>query len=266
MREKRLNQAVLGGMLVLSVLAGCNSGTLVPPGSSSRGDGYATFVWNIFDIEKGTADPALALTCGEVGAGSVVVTLSDLDGYPVSQDVFPCTGGNVVSTSRVPTGSYYVSFDLYGDGAVYGNTTTSLDSFTLADYGTNDYTAFRIVAGANDFTFDYAPFIAQRFTVSWGIYSQGAATTCAATGANSVRLDFVTLDPVAGGSTATISSVFPCTSGLGQSFAIPLGPTRVQWSLALVAGPGQDLQAIPGGPVSVPADRNINLGPQSFRF
>jgi hypothetical protein len=271
MRLETRWQASLGAILVVLALVGCDSGSLERPGPSGpsgpSGYGYATFTWRIFDIERGTADPALALACNEVGAATVVITLSDLNGNSVSQDAFPCGGASAGATSDVPAGNYTASFDLYGDPAVYGNSTTLLDGFTATDQTGEHALVFPVLAGGeNDFTLDYAPFITQRFTVSWSIYSQGVATTCPAVAASYVYLDFATLDPAAGGSTAAIPSAFVCGDGFGRSFAIPYGPSQVAWSLALTTGAGQDIQVINGGTVAVPTDRNINLPPQRFAF
>ena len=273
MRSTTPWQASFGAILVALALAGCSGGSLARPGpsgpygsggGSGSGSGYATFAWSIFDIEESTVDPALALSCSQVGASTVVITLSDLNGNPVSQDAFPCAGASVGSTSYVPAGLYLASFDLYGDPAIYRNSTTLLDGFTATD-ATGQYAVFDIFAGGeNDFTLE--SFIAQRFTVSWSIYSQGIATTCPAVGASYVYLDFVTLDPAAGGSTTAISRALRCGDGYGESFAIPYGPRQVAWSLSLGNGAGQDIQVIDGGTVTVPTDRNINLLPQRFLF
>jgi hypothetical protein len=270
MRSTTPWQASFGAILVALALAGCSGGSLARPGPSGpygsgggSGTGYATFAWSIFDIEETTADPALALGCSQVGASTVVITLSDLNGNPVSQDAFPCAGASAGSTSYVPAGQYLASFDLYGDPAVYGNSTTLLDGFTATDESGQNAAVFEIYAGGeNDFTLEYAPFIAQRFTVSWGIYSQGIETTCPAVGASYVYLDFLTLDPAAGGSTTAISRALRCGDSYGESFAIPYGPRQVSWSLSLANGAGQDIQVIDGGTVTVPTDRNINLLPQ----
>src|SRR5450759_3130744 len=87
-------------------LAGCGGG-----GHSTGGDGYATFMWSIYDIED--ANYAVPLACAEVGASTVVVTLTSSAGsYP--QDPVSCAAMQM-STANVPAGSYTVGFDLYGD-------------------------------------------------------------------------------------------------------------------------------------------------------
>ena len=199
----------------------------------------------------------------------VTVTLTNVaDPSLVYTYTAPCGDGGM-TTPVVPAGAYYAGFDLFGDPAIYGNATTRLDGFDATDASGNNYAVFHIRGGQNDFTASYAPFVAQSFTVSWGIYAQSLPTTCAAVGATHVYLDFLTLDPVAGGTTSWVSSPFDCATGAGVSYAIPYGPTTVQWSLALVAlvnGEPVDLQVIPGGAVVLSTTSNVNLGPQSFAF
>ena len=259
MRFLGLRQLFLVGILVPFALAGC--------GSSKPLGGHATFAWYLFDIEDTTY--ATELACAEVGAAMVTVTLTNVaDPSLVYTYTAACVDG-VISTPVVPAGAYYAGFDLFGDPAIYGNATTRLDGFDATDASGN-YAVFHIRGGANDFTASYAPFIAQSFTVSWGIYAQSLPTTCAAVGATYVYLDFLTLDPVAGGTTSWVTSPFDCATGAGVSYAIPYGPTTVQWSLALVAlgvnGEPVDLQVIPGATVVLSTTSNVNLGPQSFAF
>jgi hypothetical protein len=243
-------QLRLAGILATFALAGCGSGH-----SSGGGTGYGTFAWYLFDIE----DPSYttALTCAAVGATSVVVTLmNQATGTVYTQTAANCADG-AKSTTNVPAGSYTVGFDLYGDPAIYGNSTTLLDSF--------DATAtFHIVAGANDFRGEYAPFIAQSFTVSWAFSSGSAFNLCASAGATYVDLDFA----VAGSST-WVTSPFNCATGSGVSYAIPYftTPTTAQWKLYLVdATATVDLQVIDGGTVTLPTTTNVNLPTQYFTF
>jgi hypothetical protein len=261
MRFLGLRQLCLGGILAAFVLTGC--------GSSKPANGYATFAWYIFDIQD--TSYATALPCAQVGAATVTVTLTNVtDASLVYTQSAACADG-VLSSPTVPAGAYYAGFDLYGDPAIYGNATTRLDGFDATDDAGN-YAVFHIRGGANDFTASWAPFVAQSFTASWGIYAQSLPTTCAAVGADYVYLDFLTVDPVAGGSTSWVTSPFACATGAGVSYAIPYGPTTVQWSIALVAlvnGVAQDLQVLPGGTVdlsALPASTDVNLGPQYFSF
>jgi hypothetical protein len=259
MRSASLRQLCFGGILVLFALTGCGSSH-----SPSGGTGYATFSWYLFDIED--TSYSQALTCAGVGAGSVVVTLTDqTTGVVYTQAAVPCADG-AMSTADLPVGAYYVSFDLYGDPAIYGNATTRLDGFDVTDDATGNLATLHVLAGANDYTSSYAPFFVQSFTVSWDIYYQSVLTTCAAVGAAYVYLDFMTVDPVAGGSTNWVASPFACATGAGVSYAIPYGPTTVAWSLSLDDATGVDLQVLSGGTVALPTSTNVNLGPQYFTF
>jgi len=234
------------GVLVALALAGCGSGHT----SGGGGNAYASLAWGIYDIE----DPnyTLPLACAEVGATTVVVTLVDATGTAYPQTAVNCVDGQM-STAYVPAGSYTIGFDLYGDPAVYGNSTTLLDSFDAT--GT-----FHLLAGANDFRSQFAPFIVQSFMVSWSVYYQNALSSCAAVGAAAVDLDFAVT-----GSTTWISRSFDCATGQGASLAIPYGTaTTAQWKLFLVNSAGQDLQTINGGSVTLPTTTNVYLGTQLF--
>lgn len=247
-----------GALLAGLAVAGCG-------GDGPRGEGAATFAWYVFDIED--TSYATALLCEQVGAATVDVTLTDvhnLSAVYITQGL-PCAAG-LATTVTVPAGSYYAGFDLYGDPQIYGNATTRLDGFDATD-DLGEYAIFRVGPGIDsDFTASYAPFVVQSFTVSWGIAVQSAPTTCAAAGATHVYLDFLTVDPVPGGTAGWVSSPFACDAGAGVSYAIPYGPTTAQWSLALVDAAGNDLQVLPGAAVALPATSNVNLGPQTFRF
>jgi hypothetical protein len=253
MRSLGLRQLCLAGFFAISAtlaLAGCGSGHSGGGGGGGVGSGYATLSWYIYDIE----DPGYttALTCEEVGATSVGVTLTNSGtGVAYPQAAVACSSW-AMSTANVPTGNYAATFVLYGDPLIYGNSTTQLDSFT-AD-GT-----FHILAGANDFTqTSYAPFVVQSFTVAWAIYSGSTQISCAAAGATYVYLDF--LIP---GTSTWVENPFDCTAGAGTSYAIPYG-TSTQWSLSLVTATGT--LALPGGTVTLPSNTNVNLPLQYFTF
>jgi hypothetical protein len=230
MRSIRSPQVHLAGIFGMLALfgAGCGGGGShsIPAG----GDGYASFAWDIYDIQ----DTAYRtrLTCASVGAASVVVTLTNLQtGTVYSQDPVSCSGSNMeMSTAYVPTGSYTVGFDLYGDPTIYGNPPPILDSFDMAD-SSGATAAFRILSGLNDFRDSVATFVKRSFVLGWGITYQGAPTTCAAMYAAGVDLDLAVE-----GSSTWATSPFNCTTGAGTSYAIPLyNPTTrqlattVQW-------------------------------------
>jgi hypothetical protein len=244
-------QLRLAGILATFALAGCGSGH----SGGAGGTGYATFAWYLFDIEDSSY--TTALTCAEVGATSVVVTLTNqATGTVYTQTAANCADG-AMSTTYVPAGSYTAGFDLYGNPAIYGNSTTLLDSFDATGL-------FPIHAGANDFRSEYAPFIVQSFTVAWSVYYQSALTTCAAVGATYVDLDFAVA-----GSSSWVTSPFNCATGSGVSYAIPYftTPTTAQWKLYLVDATGTvDLQVIDGGTVTLPTTTNVNLPTQYFTY
>jgi hypothetical protein len=241
----------LAGMFCALALAGCGSGKV-------SGDGYGIFMWGIFDIEDSTY--GYPLTCAETGAGNVVLTLTDqATGAVVTRDVASCSAEQI-STSTVPAGVYNASFEFYGDPAVYGNADTLIDAFDAVD-NAGIKIAFRILRGANDFRTTYAPLIVQSFVLKWRFLSGPAASYCNAFGASYVDLDFL-----AEGSSTWVTSRFNCASGQGASFPIPYGPTSAQWQLVLVNAAEQELELIPGAPVALPLETNVNLGTQVFNF
>jgi hypothetical protein len=242
--------------------AGCGSGQ-----KSGGGDGYASFAWDIYDIQDTTY--RTPLTCAAVGASSVVVTLTNLQtGTVYGQNAVSCSGSNMeMSTASVPTGTYTVGFDLYGDPTIYGNTSTVLDSFDMTD-STGAVAVFRILSGVNDFRGSVAAFVKRSFVLGWGIYYKGAPTTCSATYATGVDLDLAVE-----GSSTWVTSPFNCTTGAGTSYAIPLyNPTTgqvattVQWRLFLLDQSGQDIASLAGGLVGIPNYSGIDLGTQYFSF
>jgi len=251
MRSIGLRQLCLAGFFASFALAGCGSG------HSGGGTGSATLSWYIFDIEDTTY--ATSLTCEEVGALQVSVTLTNqANASEVYTQRVACANWTTTIPS-IPTGSYSATFALIGDPAIYGSgTDTVLDSFTAT--GT-----FHILAGVNDFTqTSYAPFVVQSFTVSWGVYSGSTQVSCATEGATYVYLDF--LVP---GTSTWVSSAFDCTANAGTSYAIPVPPptvTTTQWTLSLVSAAGTDIQVLPGGTVTLPSSTNVNLAPQYFSF
>jgi hypothetical protein len=242
-------------MICALALTGCGSG---PSPSGGGGSGYASFAWYIFDIED-TAY-ATALTCAEVGAATVVVTLTNqATGAVYTQNPANCVDGQA-STASVPVGGYYVGIDLYGDPTIYGNSTTLLDSFDLAD-SSGTALVYPIGAGLNDFRAGYAASIVQSFTVGWSFASGSALSVCGVVGTPYVDLVF----PVAG-STTGVTSPFNCTAGQGTSYAIPYtSASPLQWQLFLVSSAGTDLQEL-NGSAPLPPNSNVNLGTQLFSY
>jgi hypothetical protein len=263
-RSPRIHLAGIFGVLALFG-AGCGGGGShsIPAG----GDGYASFAWDIYDIQDTTY--RTRLTCASVGAASVVVTLTNLQtGTVYNQSPVSCSGSNMeMSTAYVPAGSYTVGFALYGDPAIYGNALTILDSFDMVD-SSGATSTFSILSGLNDFRSSVAAFVTQSFVLGWGISYQGAPTTCGAMYAAAVDLD-VAVE----GSSTWVTSRFNCTTGAGTSYAIPFynpttgqPATTVQWRLYLVDQTGQDIASVAGGTVGIPAYTDIDLGKQYFSF
>jgi hypothetical protein len=253
MHFTRSQQGHLAGILGALALfgAGCGSSQ-----NSSGGQGYASFAWRIYDLEDTTF--SRVLDCSAVGAANVVVTLTNVQsGVAYPQSPASCSDLQM-STAYVPAGDYNVGFDLYGKLAIYGNTTTLLDSFDVGDINGNT-AVIHLYSGLNDFRTPYAAFITQSFFVDWSIYNQGVPTTCSNVGAADVDLDF----EIAGSSTQ-ITSSFTCSTGSGASFAIPFGATTAQWQLYLVDPNGTNIGSLPGATVGVPSNSDVNLGQQYF--
>jgi hypothetical protein len=247
-------QLRFAGILFALALIGCGSGP-----SSGGGNGYASFAWDIFDIED--TSYSVPLACSEVGAATVVVTLMD----PVTEaplytsDHVNCADMQM-STANVPTGDYKVGVDLYGDPGLYWNATTFLDSFDLAE-ASGVKRVFHIGPGLNDFRQSYAAFIVRSFVVGWSFSSGSALNVCGAVGAPYVDIVF----PVAG-STKGVSRSLSCTAGQGFSYAIPYDSVSpLQWNLYLVSSAGTDLQTL-GGSAPLSTTANVNLGTQLFSF
>jgi hypothetical protein len=240
-------QLHLLGCLCALALAGCGSG------HSSRGSSSATLYWYIFDIEDyAIGDYTRALPCADVGAAGVVVTLTNQatqEAYP--QTVASCAAGGI-TTADVPAGEYIVSFDLYGDPAIYGNSTTLLDSFPAQ--GT-----FNLLPGPNDFTSEYAPFVVQSFVVSWAFNSGSALDICGLAGGAYVDFAF-------DAGAVMVTSPFYCTDGAGYSYAIPFDVAPTQWALYLTDSLGQDLQTLGGLSPALTATTNVYLPTQYFTY
>ncbi|MBN2576135.1 MAG: hypothetical protein JXP73_16360 [Deltaproteobacteria bacterium] len=241
----------MAGLFAAFALLGCGSGR-------KSGSGYASFRWNIYDIGTGEA-----LSCAQIGANTVMVTLFDGAGAVVAQDSASCAGGEI-STSEVPTGSYFVGFDLYGDPSVHGGVASLLDSFDLADeYNTRITLAIR--PGPNDYRATTAEFLVRSFVVGWTFASGAPASVCAALGAAYVELDFSVV-----GASQPVTSRFYCTDGQGTSLPYPYPSdwtqTTTQWWLYLLDGAYNEIGRIEGGTVGLVRDNNINLGTHLFPY
>jgi hypothetical protein len=249
----RSRQLRLAGFACALSLAGCGGG-----GHSSGAPGSGLFTWYNFDIEDGQY--TTALTCAEIGAGSVVVTLTEQNtGASYPQPAVSCADGQIV-TSEVPAGAYALRFELYGDPTIYGNAPL-LDMFDTSE-------TFHIAGGLVDFSSQtYAPFQIRSFILGWDIYYQSVLSNCATVGAAYVDLDFTVP-----GASMPVTSRFNCIdgnpssggSGVG-SFAIPYDAASATWQLYLLDAAAQELQMIDGGAaVAIPAEGDVSLGFQLF--
>jgi hypothetical protein len=164
-----------------------------------------------------------------VGAGFVVLNIGG------ASETFPCSSFQATSRAYV-VGAYDVTVSLYGDPAIFGNSTTLLDTIT---------TPGEVLApGANDF--GVADFYVNSFVLSWTISRGGIGTTCQNVGASRVELDVT----FAGQSTPT-QYFFNCdNTSLGAgglytsaTMAIPYAnpPYSVSWQAFLLNAAGQDL-------------------------
>jgi hypothetical protein len=254
-------QLRLAGLVCALALMGCGSSH--KSGVGGGGTGYASFSWEVFDVAGNNY-----VKCSELGGGTVVVSLKDAATAAVvlASDPVSCDLGQM-STGYVANGSYIVQFDVYGAPAVYGNATTKLDSFDIAD--TSGASAvFHILSGLNDFRGNYAVVTMRSLRVGWGFLSGPAsAALCANLGIGYVDLDFST----SAGATAVTSS-YNCAAGQGMSYPYPYDPnvTSAQWRLYLVDTAGADITYYEGGSVALPAwtsaPADVPLGTVTFNY
>jgi hypothetical protein len=215
-------------------------------------EAHATLAWYVFGIEDSAHDAPLL--CAEVGAASVTVALTEQGtGVTYAQGPAPCGDGRL-TTASLTAGAYAATFSLYGDPAIYGDSTILLDRFLST-------TILDVQPGANDFTDTYAPFLVQALTVSWELSSQSAPVTCASVGASSVDLEFSVRD-----ATTWVTKRFDCASGSGISYAVPLDAGAVPWRLRLLDATGKDLQLIDDETVTFSGRSDARLGTQIFSF
>jgi hypothetical protein len=174
--------------------------------------------WSVYDL--GDTAMAYPLTCADVGAGDVVLTMVNQSTQATYTDTFHCASANYDGTSAyVPSGTYAIKVDLYGDPVVYGNSTTLLDELTSTQ---------ALVSGSNPL--GVIDFMVNSFVLGWSISYGGVSTTCAAAGAS-----WVELDVYFSGQTKATAYFFPCdvTSYRAATTAIPMGSYSVQWQAYL---------------------------------
>jgi len=206
-------QCHLVGFLGALALLGCGGG-----GGRSAGDASAYLQWNIFDV--GGTTP---LSCADVGADSIDVTLDTLPKY-----TFACMD-TYDTIDNIPSGTYSISVQLYGDPKVYGNSTTLLDQIT----STQD-----LYSGNN--TLPVVDFLVNSFVLGWSITSGGVPTTCAAVGAS-----WVALDIYYPGETQATSYYFACDDVVYRDATAAIGMSdfgsTIQWQAFLLDANSSDL-------------------------
>jgi hypothetical protein len=206
-RSRQGHLAAIIGMLAL-IGAGCGGGGT-----------YANFRWSLADL----GDPTTGLTCADVGAGDIVVTLQGPSG--TLSDTVPCNSQSYSASYTLPSGTYSVTASLYGDPTVYGNATTVLD--TIPQFSQT------IVNGPNAVFLD---FLVNSYILNWSISSGGHPATCASVGASYVELDIY----YAGQSTPEVyhfscGSNYSPTTGIYRDIttAIDMGSYDIQWQAYL---------------------------------
>jgi len=249
-RSRLVHLAGIFGTLAL-VGAGCGGGGHTNPGT---GGAYVDLQWDIYDL--GDTAKAQPMGCQNAGAG-VIELRDDSAGY---LDTFNCkTSVREASGHTVPSGTYSLTMTLYGDPAVFGNSTTVLDTFQLPPQ-----TLFN---GPNTVV---AEFWLNAYILAWQITSGGAIVTCADVGARYVELDIY----YAGQTTPTAyyldclpSNRMPGTSLYRAiTSAIALGSYSVRWQAFLQNAAHQDLASTQMGAYNVLSEVQADLQTAYFDF
>jgi hypothetical protein len=208
------------GVLALTLgLVGCGGGH-----RGSGGNAYVTLAWDVADL----GNPNKNLYCEDVGAGDVVLTMTNQNTGATYTDTFACASPNYAGTSAyVPSGPYDITISLYGDPSIYGNANTLLESQSES---------FTLLAGGNDL--GVLGFLVNSFVLRWSITVGGAPSSCAAVGAYWVELDVT----YPGASQAT-AFTFPCNdiSNREATLGIPMGDYRITWQAFLLDANQRDL-------------------------
>jgi hypothetical protein len=245
-RPNRHVKLVVGLLLGVFGMLGCGGGHRGSPG----GDAYATLAWDIADVGPGGP----LLYCEDVGAGEVVLTMTNQSTGVTYTDSFPCASPSYAGTSAyLPSGPYDIVVSLYGDPQIYNNDNTLLES---------QHTSLSLLPGGNDL--GAWQLLVNSFVLSWSISVGGAPSTCAAVGAAWVELD-VTYP----GATQATAFTFPCDdiSYRQATLAIPMGDYAVAWQAYLLDRAGADLTAgTAPQSYSVSSAYQADLGTAYFAF
>jgi hypothetical protein len=232
----RSRYGYLTGILGLLTLLGC--------GSSSKHSADAYLNWNIYDLSDTTM--ANFLSCADVGAASVVVTLDGLPPYK-----FACADNNDYILG-VPSGTYSITVELYADA----NATILLDHIPT-------YTQ-TLLSGTNNI--GPVNFLVNSFVLGWSISYNGVSTTCAAVGAA-----WVALDIYYSGEAQPTSYYLACDSAeyRAATAAIEMqqNPYTVTWKAFLLDA--NDIELLPGTQLmsyNVYSSTQADLGTVYFAF
>ena len=225
--------------------AGCGGG-----GGHSSSGAYVYLQWSLYDL--GDTVYAQPLLCEDTGAG-VIELRDDSRGY---FDTFNCNTANYEASGHiVPSGTYSLTATLYGDPAVYKNTTTVLDTIQLPPQ--------TLVTGPNTVVAD---FLLNAYILNWQITAGGLISTCANVGASYVELDVY----YAGQSTAT---AYNCASNRNSSgvyrditTAISAGSYAIQWQAFLQDAAYRDLASTQLAPYNVLSGVQADLQTAYFDF
>lgn len=236
-RQVRLGR--LAAAFSIVALAGCGGGG----GGASAS---ATFSWKLFDVSNTSGS---ALDCAAVGAGDVVLDLTNLG----TGQFFPaaatarCVDG-AVTTVSVPSGSYQIDFYLYGDPVIYGNDGTLLDQFY-------DTAPFR--PGITDYSGTSEAFMVASLIVHWGLSSASAQGPVSCAPGDLVSLVFQT------SGTAPVKSTFDCGVYAGTSYPYPVDAVSADWSLSLTDAAGNLVSTnAPAGTAVLLQNSDTMLGTQ----
>jgi hypothetical protein len=196
----RSRYGYLTGILGLLTLLGC--------GSSSKHAADAYLKWNIYDL--GDTTMAHPLSCADVGAASVVVTLGGIS------TPFSCADYQGY-TASVPSGTYSITVELYADAKA----TILLDQITYTQ---------TLVSGTNNIGPEN--FLVNSFVLGWSISYNGVSTNCASVGA-----DWVALDIYYPGEAQPTSYYLACDDSAeyrAATAAIDMGSYAVKWQAFLL--------------------------------
>ena len=247
MLSKSLRHEYVGlwGVTITALtLVGCGGSAGGPPPGSI--DAYMTLQWKIFGLED-TAKRQ-ASSCEDVGAANFVLYSTNVTTGVTYTDTFLCFDYQGTSAG-LPSGPYNLQPNLFGDPAIYGNSTTVLYR-----------TSFDQVLGAGANTLGVTDLVVNAFVLEWTISLGGAPTACGAVGATTVELDVDFPAPL-----APITYKFPCADYQSTTTAIQLGSYPVTWQASILGANNTNLAAkTPQQTFEVIATSKADLGTVNF--